>query len=83
MFNMYAMKKIQILFPEPMLNRLRTISTNQDRPVSELVRRATERWLETVPEAKPSKELDVPVFDGGEILVSAERMKEFIYDEES
>lgn len=54
------MEKIQILFPEPQLARLRQAAKLMDRPVSELVCSAVDAWLEAnapapapVPEAPP------------------------------
>lgn len=40
------MQKIQILFPEPQMRRLRDAAADEDRPISEVVRRATESWLD-------------------------------------
>ncbi len=37
-----SMQKIQILFPDPQMDALRRLSRIEDRPVSELVRRAVE-----------------------------------------
>lgn len=77
------MQKIQILLPEPVLRRLRRISERVDRPVSELIRRATEQWLEKLPPDEFSPEGQrVPVFSGGKVMVSAEEMKEAIYARE-
>lgn len=39
------MEKMQILFPEPQLARLRQAAKVMDRPVSELVRAAVDAWL--------------------------------------
>lgn len=39
------MKKLQILFPESQLHRLRSMARRQGRPVSELVRAAVDTWL--------------------------------------
>jgi hypothetical protein len=39
------MEKMQILFPEPQLRRLRQLSRTEDRPVSELIRSAEDFWL--------------------------------------
>ncbi|NDC53194.1 MAG: ribbon-helix-helix protein, CopG family [Planctomycetia bacterium] len=40
------MQKLQVLFPDPVVERLRAMARQQDRPVSELVRRAVDRLLE-------------------------------------
>lgn len=76
------MQKIQILFPNPLMGRVRAVAEEEDRPVSEIIRRAVERFLEMRPE-KPIQHRQVPTFRGGEILVSAEYLKEAIYDDES
>ena len=39
------MEKMQILFPEPQLSRLRQLSRAEDRPVSELIRSVVDFWL--------------------------------------
>ena len=44
------MQKIQILFPNPLMGRVRAVATEEDRPVSEVIRRAVERFLEMRPE---------------------------------
>jgi metal-responsive CopG/Arc/MetJ family transcriptional regulator len=76
------MQKIQILFPSPLMSRVRSIAAEEDRPVSEIIRRAVERFLEMRPE-KPIQHRQMPTFRGGKILVSAEYLKEAIYDDES
>ena len=40
------MQKLQILFPEPVLRRLRELARKEDRPVSEIVRKAVDAWIE-------------------------------------
>ncbi len=79
------MQKLQILFPEPVLARLRRTARQADQPVSELVRRATEEWLEKlayldVTVQQPSPE--ALFFHGGGIHVSAAEMKDAIYERE-
>lgn len=75
------MQKIQILFPNPLMGRVRAVAAEEDRPVSEVIRRAVERFLEMRPEqSRPHRE--IPTFRGGQILVSAERLKDVIYDDE-
>lgn len=79
---MYGMKKIQVLFPEPMLERLKTIAEADDRPLSEVVRRSVEFWLERVPSPdKRAEKKKFPFFDGGEVLVDSKRMREVIYED--
>jgi predicted DNA-binding protein len=74
------MQKMQILFPEPVLERLRALSQDLDRPVSELVRRAVDQMIERLPESKGEVK-EFPVFHGGGVLVSAEDLKQVLYDE--
>lgn len=77
-----SMQKMQVLFPNPLMGRLRAVAAQEDRPVSELIRRAVEKFLEMKPE-KPRRPRSLPTFRGGQILVSAERLKDVIYDDES
>jgi hypothetical protein len=74
------MQKIQILFPEPQMRRLREQSKLEDRPISEIVRRATEAWLTRCPAgAPPAGKREVPVFRGGRILLPASRLRDEAY----
>jgi hypothetical protein len=73
--------KIQIIFPNPLMGRVRAVAAEKDRPVSEVIRRAVERFLEMRPEkSRPHRE--IPTFRGGQILMSAVRLKDVIYDNE-
>lgn len=74
------MQKLQILFPDPMMLRMRRVAKRVDLPVSEVVRRATEQWLERFPEEAKALRT-VPVVDAGKCLVSAAEMREAIYEE--
>jgi hypothetical protein len=76
------MQKIQILFPNPLMVRVRAVAEEEDRPVSEIIRRAVERFLEMRPE-KPNQLPRLPTFRGGRILLSAENLKEVLYNDES
>lgn len=79
-FNGY-MKKIQILFPDPLMRRLREIAALEDRPLSELIRRAVERFTEQTPyrENLNSAQRRLPTFKCGTMLASSSEMKEVIY----
>ena len=71
------MQKIQILFPEPDMRRLRELARREDRPVSEIVRRATEAWLErSALTCVPMETRAIPVFHGGATLVLASAMRD-------
>ena len=76
------MRKVQILFPEPLLKRLREVARREDRPLSEVVRRAAEAHLERLPSGprRPGG-LRVPVFDGGRVLAGPEDFRELAYAE--
>ena len=78
------MQKIQILFPDPVMKRLRDVARQQDRPVSELVRRAVDRLLEQVPAVQPQQPARFPTFHGCGVLVEAGRLKDVLHglDEE-
>jgi hypothetical protein len=73
------MQKIQILFPEPIMVRLRRMARLQDRPVSEVIRRAVEESLARSPEPKgtPGR---IPSFHGGKIRCSAQELREALYE---
>jgi hypothetical protein len=74
------MKKIQILFPDPQMERLRRAARAEDRPISEIVRRATEEYLDKLPERTRAGEgRQIPTFNGGKTLVDAERFRELVY----
>ncbi len=73
------MQKLQILFPDPLMERMRRVAKRIDLPVSEIVRRATEGWLDRMPEA-PAVTPRVPTVDAGRCLIKAEDMREAFYE---
>jgi Arc/MetJ-type ribon-helix-helix transcriptional regulator len=76
------MQKMQILFPEPMMARMRSLAEAEDRPVSEIVRRAVERLLEQSPsKGRRTDSERLPTFRAGRVRVSAGEMKSLLYDE--
>jgi Ribbon-helix-helix protein, copG family len=79
------MQKLQILFPDPVMAVLRRTAEAEDRPVSEIVRRAVERHLAQLP-ATANGGLAVPptfpTFSAGKILADAARMKEILYEDD-
>jgi hypothetical protein len=79
------MQKIQVLLPEPTMRRLREVARIEDRPMSELIRRATERWLERLPDQppKPGERVELPAFDLGVRVTDPRRLKEAIYDRDA
>ncbi|MFM8494258.1 MAG: ribbon-helix-helix protein, CopG family [Planctomycetia bacterium] len=73
------MQKIQILFPDPVMERLRAVARQQDRPVSDLVRRAVDRLLEQIPATPPKQTARFPTFRGGGVLVDADRLRDMLH----
>lgn len=79
------MEKIQILFPKPQMARLRKLARIEDRPVSEIVRRAVDRDLDqrAATIGLVTSETPVfPTFDGGSVQIDADRMKDVIYGDD-
>ena len=74
------MQKLQILFPDPLMVKMKRVAGQVDLPVSEVVRRATEQWLERFPD-QPKSMKSVPLVDAGKCLVSAAEMREAVYEE--
>lgn len=75
------MQKIQILFPDPVMRKLKEFAATEDRPISEIVRRAVERMLQQRPLADaPAKKF--PTFHGGGVRISATAMKQEIYQDD-
>ena len=76
------MQKIQILFPEPQMRRLREAAAVEDRPISEVVRRATESWLDRRATAREERgTAAVPTFHGGRIKAPAAALRKLAWDE--
>ncbi len=81
-----SMQKLQILFPDPQMDALRRLARIEDRPISELVRRAVERDLEqrsNLLQRNRHGTAVFPTFDGGQVLATASRMKSVIYGDEA
>lgn len=76
------MQKLQILFPEPQLNKLRGIAKQQDRPVSELVRSAVDFWLSRHGAYTTNNASETaPVYHCGNILVDAKKFRNIANDD--
>jgi hypothetical protein len=74
------MQKLQILFPEPQLRRLRELSRKEDRPVSEIVRKAVDAWIEKKePLSVPKRKKHIPTFHGGKVKIRPEHMRDIAY----
>jgi hypothetical protein len=76
-----SMRKMQVLFPEPQLERLKALARVEDRPVSEIIRRAAEEYLARVPAARRQSRAAIPVFDGGRTLADAGRLRDLAYED--
>jgi hypothetical protein len=76
------MQKIQILFPAPLMRRLRDAAAVEDRPISEVVRRATESWLDRRAAACDARgTLTVPTFHGGKVKTPAAALRALAWEE--
>lgn len=75
------MQKIQILFPDPIMRKLKELAIAEDRPISEIVRRAVERLLQQSP-APASSSRKFPTFHGGGVQVTSAAMKQVIYQDD-
>jgi hypothetical protein len=52
----------------------------EDRPINEIVKRATEDYLQkTALSPRPDTAAAIPVFDGGDTFVGPERFRELAY----
>ncbi|MGA2546478.1 MAG: ribbon-helix-helix protein, CopG family [Rectinemataceae bacterium] len=74
------MEKLQILFPEPQLRRLRRVAAERDSPVSELIRAAVDAWLERNSDA-PAVAESPPAYSSGGILRTAGELREAAYED--
>lgn len=74
------MQKLQILFPEPLMQKMRMTAEREDISVSDLVRRATDHWLARFPTGHRDQRREMPVVDAGRCLVDAQQMKEILHE---
>jgi hypothetical protein len=74
---------MQLLFPDEMISRLKEVSREEERPVSEVIRRSIEEFFMRYPRGKKRK-ISVGQLAGhlGEIKVSAAALREVIYGDE-
>ena len=72
------MEKLQILFPRDSMRRLREAAKAADRPMSEIVRRVTEEWLDSQPSGARS-DPSIPVFDLGLRITDTDALKDLAY----
>jgi hypothetical protein len=75
------MQKIQVLLPEPVLRDLREIAAVEDRPLSEVVRRAAEQMVRTYPaKRRRAGSVALRTFDGGTVLAAASDLRALAYE---
>ncbi|MFK7911535.1 MAG: hypothetical protein AB8F34_13190 [Akkermansiaceae bacterium] len=67
------------MFPEPLMKRMKKVARRLDIPVSEVVRRATDRWLERFPE-QPNDRKKVPIIQAGKCHIGSDDMREAAYE---
>lgn len=72
---------MQVLFPDPVMARLRAAAKRQDRPVSEVIRRAVEEHLDSLPPGEAVAE-PVPIFHGGATKIAREDFRDAAYSDE-
>lgn len=74
---------MQLLFPDAMMARLKEVSREQERPVSEVIRRSIEEFFMRYPNGKQTK-VTVDQLAGhlGEIKVTAADLREVLYEED-
>jgi len=71
---------MQLLFPDEMIARLKEVSREEERPVSEVIRRSIEEFFMRYPKGKKRKiTLDQLAGHLGEIKVSTAGLKDVIY----
>ncbi len=73
------MERMQILFPEPQLERLRRMAKSQDRPVSELIRSAVDLWLSRYGAEDSTVNEAPPVYSCGHVTADASTLRDIAY----
>ena len=77
------MQRMQLLLPDEMIARLKEVSREEKRPVSEFIRRPIEEFFMRYPKVKRRKiTLDQLAGGLGEIKVSAADLKDVIYGDD-
>jgi len=76
------MQRMQILFSEPQLSRLRKIAQLHDRPVSELIRSAVDFWLSRYPlDDQNYISEQPPVYSCGDIAVPSDELRSLAHED--
>ncbi len=70
------MVRTQIQLPDELHARLKQAAEAREWSVAEIVRRAAEQYLETVPRRTHRERLPLPAFDLGPILASPDELRE-------
>lgn len=62
------------------MERLREAARDEDRPISEIVRRATEEYLDKLPtKARGESITTIPTFEGGKIFVGPDQFRDLAH----
>jgi len=77
------MQRMQLLFPDEMIARLKEVASQEERPVSEVIRRSIEEFFMRYPKGK-KKKITVDQLSGhlGEVKVSASQLREVLYEDD-
>jgi len=81
--NQTTMQKLQVRLPESVMERLRDLAAQEDRPVSEVARRVLQNWVGRLPtgfrpQVRPSK---FPTFSGGAMVSTSESMRDLLHSD--
>lgn len=77
-----CMQRMQLLFPDPMMERLKTLAREQERSVSEIVRRSIEEFLKRCPAEDSKMKVEEIAADLGKIRIKSDTMREVLYGDE-
>jgi len=77
------MQRMQLLFPDEMMARLKEVSRQEERPVSEVIRRSIEEFFMRYPKGSQRK-ISVEQLAGhlGEIKVVAGDLRKVLYEDD-
>jgi len=77
------MQRMQLLFPDEMIARLKEVANQEERPVSEVIRRSIEEFFMRYPKEK-KKRITVDQLAGhlGEVKVSAAELRDVLYEDD-
>lgn len=77
------MQRMQLLFPDEMIARLKEVSREEERPVSEVIRRSIEEFFMRYPKGKKRKiTIDQLAGHLGQIKVSAADLREVLHEDD-